>query len=464
MHQPAIETETIHKIVVLDDDPTGTQTVHDVDVWTRWNVEDLLAALASDDPAFYLLTNSRALPSREAAALNRTIAGNLATAWRSLQADAPEYRNAHLHVISRGDSTLRGHYPVETDALMQTLAAALDWRFDGLVLAPFFAEGGRITIDDVHYVRDEHGLQPVADTEFARDHAFGFRSSNLKAWVEEKTAGRIRAEQVASLSLPQLRTQSTGQLVEQLLALSAPVLIVNAETYDDIRVACTALRQAAARGKRYLYRTAASFVREFAQIPARDLLTPAELVPTDPDARVHGGLLIVGSYVQKTTQQLNHLLSHRDVRAYELDVAGVLASPGEREHALQAILQQLEPRLRAGEDCVVYTSRRLATQPGEAGLKVGEQISQAMVELVRRLQVAPRFLIAKGGITSSDTATKGLGIVRARVLGQLLPGVPVWRPGEQTKFPGIPYVVFPGNVGGVDALTTAFARLSGSGG
>jgi hypothetical protein len=71
---------------------------------------------------------------------------------------------------------------------------------------------------------------------------------------------------------------------------------------------------------------------------------------------------------------------------------------------------------------------------------------------VRRLTVKPSFLIAKGGITSHDTAQKGLSIATARVLGQVEPGVPVWRAGRESKFPGMNYVVFPGNVGDDDAL------------
>ena len=49
---------------------------------------------------------------------------------------------------------------------------------------------------------------------------------------------------------------------------------------------------------------------------------------------------------------------------------------------------------------------------------------------------------------------------RARVLGQLLPGVPVWELGDETKFPGLPYIVFPGNVGGPTALVEAVERLA----
>ena len=84
-----------------------------------------------------------------------------------------------------------------------------------------------------------------------------------------------------------------------------------------------------------------------------------------------------------------------------------------------------------------------------------------LIEIVRSLDVQPRYLVAKGGITSSDVATHGLGIKRAMVPGQILPGVPVWRSGTESRYPGMPYIVFPGNVGGPEALVeivTAFRR------
>jgi uncharacterized protein YgbK (DUF1537 family) len=82
-----------------------------------------------------------------------------------------------------------------------------------------------------------------------------------------------------------------------------------------------------------------------------------------------------------------------------------------------------------------------------------------LISIVRGLQVRPRFLIAKGGITSSDVATRGLGVRRALVRGQILPGVPVWRLGAEARFPGLDYVVFPGNVGGDTALADAVRKF-----
>jgi uncharacterized protein YgbK (DUF1537 family) len=105
------------------------------------------------------------------------------------------------------------------------------------------------------------------------------------------------------------------------------------------------------------------------------------------------------------------------------------------------------------------TSRELITSDDPAeSLRIGESISTALVELVQTLQVKPAWLIAKGGITSSDVATKALGIRRAEVLGQILPGVPVWSADAGSKFPDLPYIVFPGNVGTANSLREAVDR------
>jgi uncharacterized protein YgbK (DUF1537 family) len=73
--------------------------------------------------------------------------------------------------------------------------------------------------------------------------------------------------------------------------------------------------------------------------------------------------------------------------------------------------------------------------------------------------VRPKFIVAKGGITSSDLATKGLSAEKAFVLGAITPGVPVWQMDSKSKFPGISYVVFPGNVGNQNSLLEVCRKL-----
>jgi hypothetical protein len=96
------------KVVVLDDDPTGTQTVYDVPVLTEWSQPSLEAVLAEPGAIVYILANSRSVPLAQARAMNREIVVNLRPAGRATGRD--------FVVVSRSDSTLRGHYPGEAEA------------------------------------------------------------------------------------------------------------------------------------------------------------------------------------------------------------------------------------------------------------------------------------------------------------------------------------------------------------
>jgi uncharacterized protein YgbK (DUF1537 family) len=431
------------QIVVLDDDPTGTQTVHAVPVFMTWGVEELCAGLTGDWPAFYVLTNSRSMTAAAAQVLNRAIGANLAAAAAQTGVD--------FVVVSRSDSTLRGHFPSEVDALAEGLGV----RFDATVIAPYFAEGGRFTIDDVHYVQEGERLTPAAQTPFARDAVFGYCSSNLREWVAEKTQGRIPAEAVATISIADLRTGGVECVQRRLLDLpSGSVCIVNATDDRDLEVLVCALLSAEATGRHYLYRTAASFVRVRAGIERRGLLTRAELGLSQHGA----GLTIVGSYVPKTTAQLQRLLAH-GLRAIPLQVSRLLDATT-RGDEIASAATKVNDALAQDEDTVVFTSRDLVTGADDTtNLAIGRRVSDALVSVLSALRVRPAYIVAKGGVTASDVATLGLRMRRANVLGQILPGVPVWQAGAESRFPGMPYIVFPGNVGDDDTLSKVVEGL-----
>jgi len=166
-----------------------------------------------------------------------------------------------------------------------------------------------------------------------------------------------------------------------------------------------------------------------------------------------GGLVIVGSHVPRSSQQLDHLLQHGNVQGIEFNVDKIL-SPKDRDEEIRRSVEFVENELSQGQDVVVYTSRKLITgRDNESSLSIGRQISQGLVEVVSSMGVRPRYILAKGGITSSYIATQALGIVRAHILGQVLPGVPVWQSGPESKFPDMSYIIFPGNVGSTEAIS-----------
>jgi uncharacterized protein YgbK (DUF1537 family) len=148
-----------------------------------------------------------------------------------------------------------------------------------------------------------------------------------------------------------------------------------------------------------------------------------------------------------TTRQFDVLRAeHPSARVVELRVDDLLRRTGD---SLDPVVADVVAGLEQG-DVVLHTSRALVTggSPDES-LGIARTVSAALVAVVRRTlaQRPPRFVVAKGGITSSDVASEGLQIRHAIVRGPMLPGiVSLWEP-VGGPAAGIPYVVFPGNVG-----------------
>jgi uncharacterized protein YgbK (DUF1537 family) len=347
---------------------------------------------------------------------------------------------------------------------------------EGLITAliPAFFEGNRFTKNDIHYWKNGEEWIPVGETPYAKDATFGYKNSDLKRWIEEKTEGRTKASEVVSFDP---NTEGVDFTVKKLnKIIGTKTIIVNALNYNDLET----FALAALRCERpILYRTAASFVKAFSGIESRPFWTPtfssvgatlvvaldhrmatanpdesraiARVAPTDTPT---GGLIIVGSHVSKTTAQLNELLK-TDIEAIEFKINSSDDFKSSDEYVFK-----IEKILRGGGNVVLYTSRQVILGKNEAeSLELSVKISEALVHIVQNLTVQPQFLIAKGGITSSDLATKALGVKRAIVLGQISAGVPVWQLGVEAKFPNMPYIIFPGNVGNDEDLKKVYDSL-----
>lgn len=439
------------KIVVLDDDPTGVQTVHDISVYTNWTKDSIAKGFAEENKLFYVLTNSRGFTSAQTEKAHKEIA--------KVVDEVSKETGKEYIFISRSDSTLRGHYPLETMLLKEEYEKNTGKKIDGEILCPFFKEGGRYTIGDVHYVKYGDDLIPAAETEFAKDKTFGYTSSNMKEYVEEKTKGAYKAEDVTAISLEDIHAMNLDKIEEQLMAVeNFNKIIVNAIDYADIKVFCIALYRAMAKGKVFMFRTAAAIVKVMGGVSSIPLLTREQMVVKETE---NGGIIVVGSHTEKTTKQVEMLKENKQIEFVELD-ATLVKDEEAFEKEVERCLSLEESYLAAGKTVCVYTTRALITADTgdkEDDLRLAVKISDAVQSLVGRLTIVPSFVIAKGGITSSDVGTKALAVQKANVLGQIKPGIPVWQTGEESKFPLTPYVIFPGNVGEVSTLKEAVEVL-----
>ncbi len=439
------------KIVVLDDDPTGVQTVNNIFVYTHWDQAVFEEAFSSDNRLFFILTNSRALSIQETTALHAAIAENMEAAAQKTGVD--------YILISRSDSILRGHYPLETTVLKDTIEANSNKVFDGEIICPFFQEGGRFTLNNIHYVQYGDELIPAGKTEFANDKTFGYSSSDLTEWVAEKSDNAFPAAEVVTVSLEELRNLQVEALTEKLCSLQGfAKLVLNAIEYNDIRVFMAAFFKAVGAGKRFMLRTAAAIPKIMGDVQDIPLLQRNELIDEN---NTNGGLVVIGSYTQKTTEQFNQLkeLKHLHAIAFNSDL---YADSDQFATEIQRVVHEAEQTIGDGKTAIVYTKRTPLVQAfrdKEEALKASVMISDGVTSIVGGIRIKPRFIVAKGGITSSEIGTKALQVKKALVLGQVEPGIPVWLTDSSSTFPNMPYIIFPGNVGGPETLKNIVEKI-----
>ena len=444
------------KVVVIDDDPTGSQTVHSCPLLLGWDRESLRRGLRHPSPLLFLLADTRALTPEAAVERNREIARHLDQALA-----AEGLGRGDVLLVSRGDSTLRGHGVLEPACLEEAFGP-----FDATFHIPAFIEGGRTTVNGVHLLNGE----PVHTTAFAQDRIFGFSTSNLAVWLEQKSGGLIRRADVQRIHLRELDAASGAGLpclIDRLRSLNGNVpVVVDAERQDQLSALAAAVR-ALRSEKRFLFRSAASLVKALADPgpPPLDATGLAGLRRRNGDGAFLPGLVVVGSYVPLADQQLERLLQdpgchglalpvRRIARVLESGTPDLLLMDLEREW-----LQQLQEMLRGDATPVLYSSRG---ELGFASLQQRRHFSIQLALVMARLAaaVAPDlgYLISKGGTTTQTLLAKGLGLTAVQLEGQLLPGLSLVRPSEGSHA-GLPILTFPGNLGSADTLRDAWQRM-----
>jgi len=447
-------------VVVIDDDPTGSQTVHSCPLLLRWDASTLARGLAHPSPLLFILANTRALDPEAAAARLQEIC-------RALNVALAEAQRAGVIdqwlIVSRGDSTLRGHFPLERDVISAQLGP-----FDATLLAPAFLPGGRTTVDGVHLL---HG-EPVHTTAFARDLLFGYSTSHLPAWVEQKSGGRVPAAAVERITLAELEAGGEG-LRQRLAGLEGNVcVVVDAERPQQLSALGAAVRELTAptaakrwgRPRRFLFQSAASLINGLVELPPqpRDAAGLAGLRRRDASGALRPGLVLVGSHVPLADAQLEQLLADPRCGGVEIAVAPlarVLEGPlPDRLLASleQGWLEQLRAVLAAGRTPVLFSSRgELSCRSAAERRRFGLELAALMARLAAALAPELGYLISKGGITTHTLLADGLGLAAVELQGQLLPGLSLVLAGE------LPLLTFPGNLGDAGSLREAWARMEG---
>jgi uncharacterized protein YgbK (DUF1537 family) len=403
--------------VVLDDDPTGTQAASGVTVLLEWDADDL-AEVLEHEGSVYLQTNSRAIDEAAAVALAERIRGELAAVRERLGSDPL--------VVLRGDSTLRGHVFVESDVF-----AGPEGR---ILFVPAFPAGGRTTIDGVHRVRIDGVDVPVGETEFAADPVFGYRSSRLVDWARE-----VGDRDAVTVPLDALR-ETGGRAVAIALALAEPGSVVapDAETDDDIRLIHEGLKVARFSGTPVVVRSAATLAAVVAGAASTGLLDRPITASSD------GVLVVCGSHTGAASAQLAALQAEWGLDPVEIPTDDAREDP----EAAGAAAAARASRILAERGVAIVSSERVRRAEHD-GLADGDLVMRALMAATSRLARGVGVIVSKGGITSAEVARNGVGATRARVRGQIAPGISVWD--VDADGPRI-QVVVPGNVGDDGAL------------
>ncbi len=450
------------KIIVFDDDPTGSQTVSGCPLLLRWDKKTLISGIRHHSPLLFLLANTRAMDPELAEERTTEICKSVTQALNDEGLLVEDN-----FFISRGDSTLRGHGVLEPAVINKLLGP-----FDATIHVPAFFEGGRTTVKGVHLL---NGC-PVHMTPFAKDRIFGYSTSHLDKWLEEKSGGQILAKNVARLTIDLLDAASMSQigfkkLCDWLLNLSGNrSVVVDAECHVQLAVLGKAVRLLHGK-KRFLFRSAASFLNGLANLPS-NLCESGELA----SLRLRGekslmkpGLVMVGSHVPLADEQLELLLKQDSCVGIELPVkkiASVLEGkmPGLISELERSWLDQLTNILSSSNTPVLYTSRgELPLVSAEVRIDFGNLLAELMARLVAKLSPELGYVISKGGITTHALLEKGFKLASVQLKGQLLPGLSIVCASSYLAAKDLPVITFPGNLGDKETLLSAWKLMETNG-
>ena len=445
------------KIIIFDDDPTGSQTVYGCPLLLNWDEQTLEQAFQHPSPLIFILANTRSLSPELADQRIREICGSVKKFF-----SRQGYCKEDFFYISRGDSTLRGHGVLEPEAIAEELGP-----FQATFHIPAFLEGGRTTENGIHYLNGA----PVHTTDFGRDEIFGFSTSDLAQWIEEKSFGKIQAKNILHIEIKKLEMALENEygfnsLLDFLSKLENNIsVIVDAKSPHHLEVLARAIK-AINIEKRFLFRTAASFINSLSGLPPNPQSTSnlVSLKSKNNQLKYKPGLIMVGSHVQLATDQLDFLLKENICQGLEIPVcklADILTNDNFQEQIAELesfLLSRIDNILDDNKIPVLYTSREeMKFSTPSLRMKFGLELAEFMAVLVGKIIYKFGYIISKGGITTQLLLTKGLNFNQVILKGQILPGLSIVK--SNSDIYDIPVVTFPGNLGNEKTLLESFRLM-----
>ncbi len=445
------------KIIIFDDDPTGSQTVYGCPLLLNWDEQTLEKAFAKTSPLIFILANTRSLSSVLAVKKTREICSSLKKFFLR-----EGYSKDDYFYISRGDSTLRGHGVLEPEILAEELGP-----FHATFHIPAFLEGGRTTENGIHYL---NGI-PVHKTDFGRDDIFGFSTSDLAKWIEEKSFGKIQAENILHIEIKELDMAFNNEddfksLLSFLSQLENNIsVVVDAKLPHHLETLARAIK-IVSKEKRFLFRTAASFINSLSELPPnpKNTVDLVSLKSKNNQFEYKPGLIIVGSHVQLATDQLEVLMKDNSCEGLEIPVSkltDIFASEDCQEEIIKLekiLLSKIDDILDVKKVPVLYTSREeIKFSSCSKRMNFGLELAEFIAILVRKINNKFGYIISKGGITTQILLQKGLNFNQVDLKGQILPGLSIVT--NSSKQYDLPVVTFPGNLGNEKTLLESFRLM-----
>ncbi len=443
------------KIVVIDDDPTGSQTVNNCLLLLKWDYSTLVKGFECESNLFFILANTRSLSENDAKLTIKEICNNLK------EVIAYEYsKKEEIIFVSRGDSTLRGHNFLEPNTINNCLGP-----FDATFHIPAFIEGKRLTVNGCHFV----DKIPVDQTIFAEDKIFGYKTSNIKNLLFQQSKSQINLDDIQNIKLSDfeiLEVDEKNIIFQKLKNLKNNThVIVDIENYSQLNKFSLVINKLS-KQKRFLFRTAASFISSISDIksnPQEDIFF-SNVIRKNNENKFLPGLVVVGSFIELSTLQLKNLLKISRCEPIELDVFEffrIISSENNQDKMKlfrNKLLLEIRSNLNKGKTPVLFTSRKFMSLDCSEQFNFYNSLALFIANLVADLKNEIGYLISKGGITTNVILSNGLKADYVYLEGQIITGISLvtYKLRNDEK---LPIVTFPGNIGTQDTLLKVWSLL-----